>query len=400
MDTVICPACGLELKAAAVYCANCGHTLNDIQLTETAEPDAVEMSEEPAGETAAGVEAVTEPVSLAPFGAPEIPDATGDPDSVPLEPDRTEYMPVETAEPLDSAPARAVKATAAGKYSKLRIAFTVLLGILLFVCVCAAVCLHVVRLSVTEQAVRTVVADINVEILVDEYDIAGRIMKNLKPSIVSAYNISPYMIENLLERAFIKEYAAENFSRYIDAFSRGDCGYTLPKENLRRFLMKNKDEICRESGFSLKDEDIGQIVEHLEDTGFFGDISVEAVLGRANIRPTALQWPLSLLSLVISLMLCAVIVTGMFSLNAKRCRVAFMGTGVTLAAAGLLFIAVGLLFGSIFSMLTSVLNQKLVDILFSQMKAAALFAGLYVFAAGAGCVVIYALIRIFTKPVK
>ena len=272
------------------------------------------------------------------------------------------------------------------------------LCVFLFIFSIISLVLVVIRVSVSEQSIIETVSELNIDVLMNRFDIYGIIEEHAGREVLDDYGLSQGTIERLLELRFVQDYVSETVSGYIEAFARGDTAHNISKSSLLRLLERNATQIERVTGHRITEMDIRDIEDYLDESGILKETSIDSIIGNASISPSLFQWPLSQFTLVVSFLLCALIMAGLFLINRMYLRLAFRDAGITIGAAGLLLFVLGLLlYILINSFAGNAIGQVLIRNFFAKFRNTMLISGLFALLAGLLLFAVNTLIAFISK---
>jgi hypothetical protein len=184
-----------------------------------------------------------------------------------------------------------------------------------------------------------VVEAMNVSQIVADAGINDELIEEINASVSGDLEIDRELVEEFLQRENVSAQLDRVAGEFVTAIAEGDFDFFLSSEDIVDILRDIEDDIYEEFDYRLLEEDIDAIVETLNEQGNLEELSVGRILEEAGIDTEAVFSPTLLFSavpLVITGILGGMILLGIFMLNLKRLKAAFLCTGIMFTAAGLI----------------------------------------------------------------
>jgi hypothetical protein len=231
-------------------------------------------------------------------------------------------------------------------------AFTGLLCFLLFCLVVLLIVIGVVRNVINSQTVETVLSDINVGELMQEFDVYDTLAESVDTEVLDAVGLHPDKIDDLLDETTLREDVSGILSGYLGALARGDGDHTITNSDITNIIENNAETIKRVTGHQITESDIRAIENQLNDSDILDQLSVGNIIENTQINTTQFNWLLSQKTLFVSAVLLVFALICLVLINLKFIPVLLGDIGKTLIVAGLLSVLLGFAFSIIISALS------------------------------------------------
>lgn len=303
-----CKNCGNELTGEFVFCTNCGHKIEVLGKDEG--------------------------VGLAP--PPSLIENQISPDSGKSESIVIEGQISTKSNHLSSTSQSTSQSIAIhGGNSFIRIALSVLLGIVLFVATVLIVFLFAMR----PGNIQGVVANANIKAFLDKTNICEDIAESINNDPMIQLDIDSDDISEFLASGEVSEKIGEIVRKYVDAITLGDYEYHLTPKEITSLLKSLS------SDYKLTSADYDRISEQLKESDTLEQYSVGTILADAKVSNVIPYVFFSIYLLLILGALCVLLLFDMLLVNRRKVRTAFLAMGIPLSLTGIIYIVIILLSG-------------------------------------------------------
>jgi len=270
--------------------------------------------------------------------------------------------------------------------------------IILFVLLVVASAVGILQHIVSEQAVSEMVFEIDVDVLVEELEIHERLVDLAGEGVVDTLGITPETISELLGRAPIRDFVAENASELIESLIHGQPAITISQEELFELLRGNLPYIEADFGVEIPEQLVDYLEELLYEASIPESITIDFIEPASGIDIDAYRWILLPSTFYIFAALGLGVAIVIIFINLLQFRYALIGIGVTAALSGALFLTIGASLNIAIPLLVqSVLFRELVAGLISQIESASRAVGIGQLAVGIALIVAYGICKAVSK---
>jgi len=272
---------------------------------------------------------------------------------------------------------------------------TFLLCIILFASIVATSTVGIIRHVISEQAIADMVTEIDVGVLVEELEIHEMIVELVDEEIVEALGVTPETIIEFLDRDIVRDFVAESTYDLIDAIIRGQTTITISQDEILGLIREYAPFVEEEFGVVIEDRIFEEIEEFLERNEVPESITIEVppleeIEPQLGVYLDTLRWVLAPSTIITLAVTSFALLIGIVLLNIRRIRIALLGTGITVAFVGVLFLIAGLSVVTLISIFVdNAMHRELILGLVSQVRTAALTVGVGQLVAGFVLMVCY-----------
>jgi len=280
------------------------------------------------------------------------------------------------------------------RYSRLGAVFSVLLCVLAVILMCSFIILMVIR----SIGVGHIIRNINIVEIIEETTIGlhpDYIVDQINELHFSGVEVSLYDIEEFIKREAVTNELDKVVNAYAMAFMLGNLDYHISMDEILDIARRLEPELYDFFGYSLAEEDLGFLVETLDDMIEFDTLSIDSIMGDFDVDLTV---PLVLISPI--LIWAVGIVTAatllfIFLRKRKEPVNAYFAVGIPITLSGSITSMTGLVVGTNPTMLgnTSLQFVRLVE---RPIHLATLY-GLTFFAAGVTMLVVTYIVKRVTR---
>lgn len=234
-----------------------------------------------------------------------------------------------------------------------RIVISVLLGMLLFVCVCVFIVLILLRsVNITD-----IVQSIDVTTILEETGIYEEIIDEVNEILQEKLDISVQDIEDFVKRDSISGEIEDFIGGYMQAITEGNMGYYVSADDIIDIARRVAPDVSEQFNYELTEQDFEAITKILEEDIELARLSIGSIMDEVNVDVSTVFIVFSIYLPLAVCTLCVILLFNIFMLHRKTIANAFLTASIPIALSGFVFVIAGLLIGQFLVFLSAALRN-------------------------------------------